>query len=257
MHLISQIKHSVLLITIIGVISFLAFSLEGSEINNISKIKIIGNKYLDESDYLKFAKLDNIENVSDLSITLIKDRIDKHPYVQNCDVLFIERGITEVTIFEKKMDAILLNSNKQFMITEESEIIPLGSSTINLNLPVIIYNDKSDKLKLFGSARNNKALLSALKIITTAELYDKDLYRSISEINLNNHHHISILLSKISYPIYFGKENEIEKTVYLSKLFKQMQGNELKDYLNYVDLRFNELVYLGFDEKLTREKETI
>lgn len=257
MYLLSKIKHLVLLITIAGLISFLAFSLEGSEINNISKIRIIGNKYLDESNYLKFAKLENIETASDLSITLVKDRIGKHPYVKNCDVLFIERGIAEVTIFEKKMDAILLNNNKQYMITDETEIIPLGYSTINLNLPVIFYNAKTDKVKLFSTARNNDALISALKIITTAELYDKDLYKSISEINLNNKDHISILLSKISYPIYFGKENEIEKTIFLSKIFKQMQGNELKDYLTYVDLRFNELVYLGFDEKLTREKEAI
>ncbi len=142
MRLKSEIQHSVLLLTVVGIISFLAFSLEGSEINDISKIKIIGNKYLDESNYLRFAKLENIEYLSDLSISLIKDRIGKHPYVKNCDVLIIERGIAEVTIYEKKMDAIVLNNNKQFMITDRAEIIPLVPSTMNLNLPVIIYNSK-------------------------------------------------------------------------------------------------------------------
>jgi cell division protein FtsQ len=257
MRLKSEIQHSVLLLTIVGIISFLAFSLEGSEINNISKIRIIGNKYLDESNYLKFAKLENIEYLSDLSISLIKDRIGKHPYVENCDVLIIERGIAEVTIYEKKMDAIVLNNNKQFIITDRAEIIPLVTSTMNLNLPVIIYNTKSEKVKSFVNATNDNKLFSALKIISTAELYDNDLYRNISEINLNNKDHISIYLSQLSSPIYFGKDNEIETTVFLSKIYKQMQKNEIKDYLNYVDLRFNELVYLGFDEKLTRQKEAI
>lgn len=257
MQLKSEIQHSVLLLTIVGIISFLAFSLEGSEINSISKIRILGNKYLDQSNYLKFAKLENIEYLSDLSISLIKDRIGKHPYVKNCDVLIIERGIAEVTIFEKKMDAIALCNKSQYMITDRAEIIPLVPSTMNLNLPVIIYNTKSEKVKLFASAVTNKKLFSALKIISTAELYDEYLYRNISEINLNNEDHISIQLSQLSSPIYMGKDNEIEKTVFLSKIYKQMQNNELKDYLNYVDLRYNEMVYLGFDEKLTREKEAI
>jgi len=128
---------------------------------------------------------------------------------------------------------------------------------MNLNLPVIIYNTKSEKVKSFVNATNDNKLFSALKIISTAELYDENLYRNISEINLNNKDHISIYLSQLSSPIYFGKDNEIETTVFLSKIYKQMQKNEIKDYLNYVDLRYNELVYLGFDEKLTRQKEAI
>ncbi len=75
---------------------------------------------------------------------------------------------------------------------------------------------------------NDDKLFSALKIISTAELYDENLYRNISEINLNNKDHISIHLSQLSSPIYFGKENEIETTVFLSKIFKQMQKNEIK-----------------------------
>ena len=257
MRLKSEIQHSVLLLIIVGIISFLAVSLEGSEINNIAKIRIIGNKYLDEFSYLKFAKLDHVEELSEFSISLIKDRIGKHPYVKNCDVLIIERGIAEVTIYEKKMDAIVLNNNKQFMITERAEIIPLVPSTMNLNLPVIIYNTKSEKVKSFKNAIHDSKLFSALKIISTAELYDENLYRNISEINLNNKDHFSIHLTQLSSPIYFGSENEIEMTVFLSKIFKQIQKTEIRDYLDYVDLRYNELVYLGFDEKLTSEKEAI
>lgn len=257
MKLNSEIKQTVLLIAIMAILGFLAFSLETSEINNITEIKILGNKYLDESVYLNYSKLENFTEVSELSIALIRDRIEKHPYVKNLDVVIVERGIAEVTIFEKKMDAILLDNSSQYIITDRAEIIPLISSTRHLDLPVIVRNIKGTKIKLFEDASSNEELLSALKIISTAELYDKDLYNSISEINLNKKNEISVQISEISSPIYFGNENQIEKTVFLSKIFKHMKSNKLSDYLNYVDLRYNELVYLGFDEQITRGKETI
>lgn len=253
----SEIKHSILLVTIVGVLTLLAFNLEGSEINNISKIEISGNKLLDKSKYLSFAQLSTIEETEDLEITVIRDRLEKHPYIKSIDVLLQDRGIVTIKIFEKKMDAVLLSGSNQYLVTNNAEIIPLITSTRNINLPVIVNNVNKQKFKVFGDASNNKKLLCALKIISTAELYDKNLYENISEINLNSGNNISLNLSDVSSSIYFGEENEIEKTVFLSKIFKHLKGNSLSEYLHYVDLRYNELVYLGFDEQLSKEKESI
>ena len=41
----------------VSIIGLLAFSLESSDINEISTIKIIGNKYLEEDEYLKYSQL--------------------------------------------------------------------------------------------------------------------------------------------------------------------------------------------------------
>ena len=102
MKLNSEIKQSVLLIAIMAILGFLAFSLETSEINKITEIKILGNKYLYENVYLKYSKLENFSEVSELSISLIRDRIEKHPYVKNLEVVVVERGIAEVTFLKKK-----------------------------------------------------------------------------------------------------------------------------------------------------------
>lgn len=253
----SEIKHSILFAAIIGVMAFLAFTLEGSEINNISKIDITGNRLLNESKYLAFAQLSEVENVSDLAIKIIRDRLEKHPYVKSIDVLIQDRGIIQIKIFEKKMDAVLLSGSKQYLVTDNAEIIPLIASTRNIDLPVIVNNVNNNGFEVFGDASNNKKLLCALKIISTAELYDRNLYENISEVNLNHENSVSLNLSNVSSAIYFGEDNEIEKTVFLSKIFKHLKGNNLTEYLNYVDLRYNELVYLGFDEQLSTGKESI
>lgn len=257
MKLQSELKLTILLIIILSVIGLLAFTLGVSEINNITRIQISGNKFLSEDEYLHYSQLDDLDKTSELSIALIRDRLEKHPYIENIDVLIVERGITQIEIFEKKMDAILLADSKQFLIASNAEIIPFLSATRNIDLPVIVKNNIQKGVQIFGSACKDEKLFCALKILTTAELYDKKLYESISEINLNEDENLILQLSEIQSPIYFGKENEIEKTVFLSKIFKHMNGNSLTEYLNYVDLRFNELVYLGFDELSTTEKETI
>lgn len=251
-----DLKHSMLLVITIVIIGILAFSLEGSEINNISYIKMIGNKFLSEEQYLVYSQLSEIVNKDELSPSIIRDRLSKHPYIRNVDVIKEERGIVKVIIFERKFDAVLLQNSEKYLICQSAEILPLMKSTSNINLPVIINNLKDFNAEVFSNACNNDRLFQALKIITTAEIYDQILFNNISEINIYDEH-LSIQLIDFPSPIYFGRDNEIEKTVYLSKIFKRIKRNKYSDYLDYIDLRFDELVYLGFDEKFIEDKENI
>ena len=253
----SDIKHFVLLFIVLGIIGLLAFTLEKSEINDITKIELAGNNFLSEDEYLGYSQLNSPDQLLGISTALIRDRLEKHPYIENVDIHLIERGIAQVKIYEKKMDAVLLSRSKQYMISTNSEIVPWLSSTKHVNLPVIIYNHHKESIHVFENAVANENLLCALKIISTAEIYDKKLYESISEINLNKDGGVSIHLSDLTSPIFFGKSNEIEKTVFLSKIYKHVKGNKITKYLDYVDLRYNEMVYLGLDELSTRDEGKI
>jgi hypothetical protein len=157
---------------------------------------------------------------------------------------------------EKKIDAVLLKNSKQYMITDHGQIIPFMFSTKNIDVPIIISKVKNDDIMVFSNASRSEKLYSALKIISTAEIYDPLLHKSISEINLLDNA-VSVQLMDLSSPVYFGSEDEIEKTVYLSKIFKHMKLNKFDEYLKYVDLRFNELVYLGFDDQFTNDGKNI
>lgn len=250
MKTIANMKHAILLVIIISVLTFLTFTLQKSDFDSINKIDVVGANYLSENEYLEIANIINFRNDPQITINVIEDRIEKNPYISHADVAFVERGIVKIKLFEKKMDAVLLTGGKQFMITDKAEIIPFFPKTKNIDLPVIVNVNKDKKIKPFDFAGNYKNLLSALDIISTAVLYDKNLYKQISEINLNNGQSITLTISDLQFPIYLGKKNEVEKTVYLSKIIKHLRGNNLSNYLEYVDLRFSDLVYLGFDNKL-------
>ncbi len=257
MKAISKMKHYILLALLCCVIGLLAFSLEGSEINSIQSIEIEGANYLSPEKYLEIANLSDINNSPNITINVIQDRLMKHPYINNVDVSVIERGIVRAKLFEKKMEAVLLVDSKQFIISEKSEIIPLMVSTKSIDLPVIVNPDKEEKIIPFHLASKYKNLRNALNIITTADVYDKELSNQIFEINLNYGKDIILSVSDLTFPINIGTDLEIEKIVYLSKIIKHLRGNNLSNYMNYLDLRFTDLVYLGFDNKLVASEGKI
>ena len=243
----STFKQFVLMVIMLGVLALLTFTLNRSNINLINKIKIEGNELLDADVYQKFAKLYDVEAIENIGLSIIHDRLEKHPYIKNVDVVMLERGVVSIKIIEKKMDAILLQSDKQFLITDDAQLLPMLPKTKNINLPVIDNYIKTKSIKLFSKVKKDNNLLSALKIISTAEFIDKDLYEKIATIDLHNGKNISLDIIDIDFPILFGKDDEVKKTVYLSKILYHLKGKKLNGYLNYLDLRYDNLVYLGFN----------
>ena len=243
----SMFKQFVLMFIILSVLALLAFTLSRSSINQISKIKIEGNELLESDIYLKFAKLNNNETIENIGLSVIHDRLEKHPYIENVDVVMLERGVVNIKITEKKMEAILLDKNKQLLITSDAQLLPMLPGTRNIDLPIIDNYKKVEKLKLFSSIKKDESLLSALKIISTAEFVDKNLYENIATIDLHNGNNISLDVIDVDFPIFFGKENEVKKTVYLSKILFHLKNKKLKRSISYLDLRYDNLVYLGFD----------
>ena len=244
---ISTFKQFVLMVTMLGILALLTFTLNRSDINIINKIQIEGNELLDADVYKKFAKLDDVEAIENIRLSIIHDRLAKHPYIKNVDVVMLKRGIVNIKITEKKMDAILLQKNKQFLITDDTQLLPMLPKTKNIDLPVIDNYAKAEKIKLFNTVKKDNNLLSALKIISTAEFVDKDLYKRIATIDLHNGKNISLDIIDFDFPVFFGKNDEVKKTVYLSKILYHIKGKKIKDYLSYLDLRYDNLVYLGFD----------
>lgn len=244
------------LIVISAFIGFLAFTLERSELNEFQKIEIKNNIYLDANKYLEFANLKDFKEQTNLSISLIQDRIEKHPLVENSDVIILERGMVEVSIQEKKLDAILFSNNNRYLISNSGEVLPAFSSIRNIDLPIIV-NRSIDKAERFEDASKNKSLRKALNIISAAQIYDENLCREISEIDITEANKIVVRIMNLPFPIYFGNDDEIEKTVYLANMIKHLEHNELSKYVNYVDLKYNDLVYLGINEKIMPKKEKI
>ena len=244
-------------------IVYLSFSLERKDDVKISVIELNGDNHLKKDQYFKFANLDKTNEYGNLTLALIKDRLEKHPYVKYAEVKFDGQNKVTVNIFEKTIDAILIIDGKQNFITDNLELIPFLPFTNKVNYPVVSNPFITANNKNIKMINKESDVITGLKILTTLKLINPGLYEELSEIDLRKGKDIVMFFSNLDYPIVMGRKNEIRKTLYLNSLWSYLKGKEVNNYMNYIDLRFNEHVYLGLnpsssntEDAASKDKET-
>lgn len=223
--------------------------------NKITNIELNGNNHLSKENYIKFAKLDKISDYKFLSLPVIKDRLEKHPYISEADVKFSSKDVVTIEVQEKVFQAVILSNGSNYLITKDYDVLPLIDFTKNIELPLIANPKISEKIKIF-SKWNNEEVKTAFRIIDAAKLTNLDLFANISEIDLRDGKEIVISMTDLECPVVFGRGSEVQKIVYFDSIWSRLQENKAAlTNLNYVDLRFEKLIFLGMHESEPVEQE--
>ncbi|MDX9711136.1 MAG: FtsQ-type POTRA domain-containing protein [Ignavibacteriaceae bacterium] len=234
------------IVALTAYLSLVTYSKKGKE--DIKMINIFGNKLLNKDIYMQFANIDQLSVYDNISLNIIKKRIEEHPYIAKAEVKSDGRGNVDVRIKEKDIYAILLTKAEPFFVTNDFELLRIMQHTTYSDIPVISNFRLSEKpvpQKLFKT----EDIVEAFKIIDAAKITDTNLAKRISEINLKNGGDVVLTFSGVNYPVVFGRGNESKKMIYLSLVWERI--NNLKAaYQNteYIDLRFNDEAYIGSRE---------
>jgi cell division septal protein FtsQ len=236
---------SVIVVSILY-LSLFTYNKKGKE--EIKMINIQGNSLLSKEIYMRFADIDQPSVYDDLSLNLIKKRIEEHPYVAKAEVKSDGIGNVDVKIIEKDIYAVLLSRSEPYFLTSDFELLKIHQFTTYSDIPVISNFRISDKLAP-SKVYKTEDIVEAFKIIDAAKITDLELAKKLSEINLKNGGDVVLTFSGVSYPIVFGRGSESKKMIYLSLVWERI--NTLKaSYQNteYIDLRFNNEAYIGSKE---------
>lgn len=247
---------SLIFVILIGIVLYLSFGLENTDKIEISSIQIEGNQHLPEDTYFEFAKLQEKTDYNLLTLQLIRDRFQKHPYIKNVVVSYEGNGKVIVNITEKEFKALLLAGSDRYLMTKEMEVLPVLEGSQNINYPVIQINPEEQGVVNFQVAKNNEELKTSFKILTAAKLLNPGLYDNLSEIDLRDGKNVIIYFSSVDYPVILGKENEIKKMVVFERLWESIGTVQANKLLEYVDLRFTDKVYLGIAGDILQAEET-
>jgi cell division septal protein FtsQ len=248
----SQILSIGLMILISVILLSLALGLDKDESIEFSKIEISGNVYQSSEQYYQFANLDQcIEQ--NLPVQIIRDRLEKHPYVQRAEIIFEGNGVISTKIIEKKFKAILLSKKKQYYLTNEFEALPIIGQIQRTDYPVI-SNIKLSGSELINSVNNIGDLKTAVQIIDAMKYLNPQMYAQISEVDLCNGNNLVLYFNTLKYPVVFGEKDGLNKVVYLNKLWNQLNKKKMGSMINYIDLRFEDKVYLGITEEYLADR---
>ena len=236
--------------SIILVVIYLSVTLQGYDEAKIEVIELRGCFHLSEDQYYKSSNLEDKESYSELTLRIIKDRIEKHPYVESAEVQFESNGKVIVDITEKKFEAILIIDEKQFLLSENLQVLPLMLYTRSLDYPLIRNPKLEDEVRIseYLTMTKQPDLILADKIISTIRLINSGLYEVLSEIDLNNGKGITAYFSTMSYELRIGRNDVIKKIISYNMWRDKYREQRFDEILNYVDLRYDNHIFIGLPE---------
>lgn len=231
---------------------FISFNVELTEKPKIQVIEIDGNFHMSKDKYYEFANLTNRKEYPLLSTSLIKDRFEKHPYIHRADVKMDRSGNVYVKLLEKQFEALLFLKEDQYLITTEMQLVKVLPFSRAINYPVI-SNPKMAENSANNFVSKSSDIVTGLKIAFALKLLSPELYEGLAEIDLRNGRDILLISSLFEYPIVVGRGNEIAKVAYFNELWKKLSENKINDVLEYVDLRYDGHIFLGFPIDETKD----
>jgi len=170
---------------VILVIVYLSISLETEQSYQVSLIEIDGNSLLAKDDYYQFANLFDKSNYQNLTLQIIKDRLDKHPYINYADVKFDGNEKVTATLFEKNIESLLLVKDLEYLVSEDLEILPILPNLQNVNYPVIRDPKLEGEVEVLRKIEKKSDVLTAYKILATLELISPELFDMFSNNGTN------------------------------------------------------------------------
>jgi cell division septal protein FtsQ len=240
-----KILGTILFVLLISCILYLIFfSTKKQDKGAIKMISITGNNLLSENDYLLFTKLNEVDKYNELTLPVIKDRFEKHPYIDRADVEFNGLNKVNIVIKEKKITAIVLSDSDPYFVSEGFQILPFLSNTKLVDLPVISNLKEVEKMKVL-SQFDNDDMMEAFKIIEAAKLTNINIMKRLAEINMKSGGDIILTFSGFRAPIIFGRGEIVKKMVYLEIIWDSMIESEISNDTDYIDLRFANEVFVG------------
>lgn len=242
-----KIKSIIFLSAILVVVFSLSLTIDSSKNEEIKFIELKGENHLSQNEYLKFAKIKDQNNYYVLTPRIVKDRLEKHPYVAKVDVLLAENKLS-IEIYEKEFESLIMFEGKEYLISESSIVIPKLPNSEKIDYPIISNPNNANRIKEFRKATLNEDVKIGLKIIAALQIINPILCENLSEINLRNGKDILLHFSKINAPVVLGRNNEIEKIMYLEKLIQKYDQVHINNALNYIDLRYSKYIYLGLND---------
>ncbi len=251
----AKIKGVIFLSVILLTVFSLSLTIDNSKNEEIKFIELKGNYHLSQNDYLNFAKIDNQDTYYLLTPRIVKDRLEKHPYIAGVDVLLNDNKLS-IEIVEKVFQSLIMFDGKEYLVSESSVIIPKLPNSEKIDFPIISNPFNANKIKEFGKASINEDVKIGLKIISALKITNPNLYDNLSEIDLRNGKDILLQFSKFKASVVLGRNNEVEKIMYLVKLVQKFDNAQINSDLDYIDLRYSKYIYMGKSKKSDSMQES-
>lgn len=213
----------------------------GSGVLRVNRIVVRGNVWLSAAEVE--AMIDGLRGDSILRVSFdeYRTRVMDSPWVAGVSLWRVLPSTVEVRVVERTPMAIARLGHMLYLVDETGVIIDeFGPQYREFDLPIVDG--------LVSSPAPSGPLVDADRVRLTARLLDAldaraDLRQRLSQVDVSNVHDAIVLLDDDPVFLHLGEDRFVERLQSYLEL-----GPTLKERLvsiDYVDLRFDERVYVG------------
>ncbi len=213
----------------------------------IKEVRVSGTRLLTANDVIALADIDRSQKLYDLDVNAVRRRVETNPYVQAAAVVRDIRGRATILV-QERVPVVAVVAERSAYLDDSARVLPPVRSAQVLDLPLLTGSVPSDEIAT-GKKMHNAAVLRALALLDTARAFGDDLYHRISEIHVNGDGSLTCYTAESGVPVAFGQGNVAVKLAKLDGFWKTIVAREGSQALQYVDLRFDEIVVARWNQQ--------
>jgi len=200
----------------------------------IKEIKIVGNKYIPQSEIQNLIYRFILANkLSSINFNFIKETILQNPYVRKVNFITTYPGIIVISLDVKNILAIGKNSkNQELFITEEGETLPKRNYRLGFSLPKVDLSKLSDE-NYKEDIENIAVFLKNYYIGQSKKIQANSIWKDSEGICF------SILNGII---VKIGNLQDLQFKFHKFDVFMSQQKKTNTSLPNYIDLRWSNQV---------------
>jgi hypothetical protein len=199
-------------------------------------VKVTGNKYLDENEIKKIAKIDSNQSLLSLNLADITDKLLENPYLKGVSVARVYPNTVRIDVQEREPKLYLIDRSV-FMVDESGVILPrLPKMKMSRYTPVITGVAIAD-------FKNEPTLIhKALEILDVIKHVDPSILAIVSEIHFEKDMAPKLVLINGGANVVLGTAEYYQKIYLFSELLKQNAVVEKLPSVKNIDLTFADRV---------------
>lgn len=235
------IKISVLVLVIAGVTGLMVHLLLEKPAERIESVELGNNIYLSAREYLAQSGLQTRKNFEEKTPYEMKAILEKHPYIEQADVILTQKNILKVKLHEKKIIALLGGGDQYGLMTITGEVLPVKENLQYTDFPVI------SGITFVHKAKGTLAVTeTSTRLIKSIVLHPevKKAKVSLSEVIFRKDGEVVLMFAGISGYIRTQKHLLTDALTAAVSMQKNKDFAALLSSSNYIDMRFGTKVYI-------------
>jgi cell division protein FtsQ len=199
-------------------------------------IQIRGNTFLSKQHILEYADLTISENMIDLNMSNIYQRLTRNPWIASAHIHRKYPNELTIEIKEKQPLATLL-FEKPLIIDTQGQVIKNQEPSDPENLPVVTGVSYAD-LSLHDEPLSQKMILIIRVLTEKKQIVGFPQKWDIGHVHIDTHFGITVWLNQSDkeMEILLGADNFQEKLYRLRKLLTYFQYQKKYQHIDYIDL---------------------